>query len=158
MSCLSDSSLSLESFEGAVFDFQGLSLVRELLQFSRKPRVFEVSDPSLRGSVRCSVSMNAVHAWLVGGGPTRIRAVWHVRGSVPLSLSLRCLTLGGINEISLVRTSDASEILLEEDCQGGGCDRTLELTEGEYVLRAWTLDGRLAMHANAEPSATARVL
>jgi len=48
----------------------------------------------------------------------------------------------------------AGETVMEDECQSGACVRTLELTEGDYVLRAWTLDGQLAVHVNAEQPAS----
>jgi hypothetical protein len=154
MMCLSDSTLAIESFEGAVFEDEGSSVVRELLLLSAKPRAFNVSDPALQGEVRSSVSSNSIQAWLSGGTPTTIRAIWRVRGARPLAVSVRCMSLGGINEVSLCR---GSEIVLEDDCQVGGSQRTIELAEGDYVLRAWTLDGQLAVQMSVEHPAPAEV-
>ena len=149
--CLSDPTLSIESVEGAVFDFHGSAVVREVLVVTKQPRPFEVSDPALRGSMRSTVSLHALQAWLLGGGPTTLRAVWRVRGARGLVVNLRCLALGGINEVSVTRSG---ETVMEDECQSGACVRTLELTEGDYVLRAWTLDGQLAVHVNAEQPAS----
>lgn len=152
--CLSDSTLAIESFEGAVFDHQGLSVVREVLLLTRQLRQFEVGDPALRGGVRSSVSQHALQAWLHGGSPTTIRAVWRVRGARPLSINLHCLALGGINEVSLMR---GGETIMEDDCRSGSCVITRELNEGDYVLRAWTLGGQLAVQMNVEHPAPAEV-